>query len=45
MADNNGNGNPVAGGSGLNQGNIVQQQQVIVNLAQQNAAAQLAQKI
>jgi hypothetical protein len=49
MAEKNGNGNPTPGGSGLNRGNIVQQQQVqqrvIIDPAQQNAVAQLAQQI
>jgi hypothetical protein len=49
MADvNQGNGNPVAGGLGLNQGNqgnVMQQQQVVIDPAKQNAVAQLAQQI
>ncbi len=45
IAKNNGNGNPVSGDSGLNQGNVMQQHQVVIDLAQQNAAAQLAQQI
>jgi hypothetical protein len=44
MSEKNGNGNPTPGGSGLNQGNIVQQQ-VVIDPAQQNAVAQLAQQI
>jgi hypothetical protein len=42
MAENN-QPNPVAGGSGA--GRIVQQLNIIINLAAQNAAAQLAQQI
>jgi hypothetical protein len=45
MAENNCNGNPIPGGSGLNWGNIVEQQQIVVDPAQQNAPAQLAQQI
>jgi hypothetical protein len=41
MADN-GNGNPVAGGSGLNQQNIQQQQQPIQG---NNDAVQMARQI
>ncbi len=41
MADNN----PIAGGSGNNAQNQNQNQNVVINLAAQNAAAQLAQQI
>ncbi len=42
MAENNGNGNPVAVGSGLNQQNVPQQQQAVQG---NNDAAQLARQI
>jgi hypothetical protein len=46
MADvNNRNGNPVIGGSGVNQPQLEQAQQAVINPANQNAAAQLAQQI
>ncbi len=41
----NGNSNPTAGGSGLNLGHVVQQQEDVIDPAQHNVAAQLAQQI
>jgi hypothetical protein len=37
--------NPIAGGSGTGTGHIVQQQNIVIDQAAQNAAAQLAQQI
>jgi hypothetical protein len=37
--------NPIAGGSGTGTGRIVQQQNIVIDQAAQNAAAQLAQQI
>jgi hypothetical protein len=37
MAEINGNSNLVAGDSGINQSNVIQQQQVVVDLSLQNA--------
>jgi hypothetical protein len=45
MAENNGNGNPTAGGSSISRNNVVQQQNIVIDPAQQNAAAQQAQQI
>jgi hypothetical protein len=39
------NGKPVAGGSGIGWNNVIQNQNVIIDLAVQNMAAQLAQQI
>jgi hypothetical protein len=44
MADGS-NRNPQPGGSGIGRNNVAQQQNVVINLAAQNVAAQLAQQI
>jgi len=45
MADTPNPPNPVAGGSGIGRNNVVQQQNILIDLAAQNTSAQMAQQI